>query len=56
MRASNGKMSLAAIFDDIYSPRLQSQLSRLVVNVSVAGLFVHLMMVLSPARLLRRPQ
>ena len=45
MSLSSWSKTLTAIFDSLYSERRQRQLDRLVVNVSVAGLIAHLMLV-----------
>ena len=45
MGLSSSTVALDAIFDNLYSNRRQRQLDRLVVNVSVAGFFVHLALV-----------
>jgi hypothetical protein len=45
MSLSSSTVALDALFDNLYSERRQRQLDRLVVNVSVAGFFVHLALV-----------
>jgi len=42
MSLSSWRIAPSAIFDNLYSARHQKQLDRLVVNLSVAGLVVHL--------------
>ena len=49
-------IALSAVFDDVYSERRQKQLDRLVVNVSVAGLVVHLALVFLARSLTFPPQ
>ncbi len=54
MSLSSWSKTLTAIFDSLYSERRQRQLDRLVVNVSVAGLIAHLMLVFGLYRQLQR--
>lgn len=45
MNLSPWRVTPSTIFDKVYSERRQKQLDRLVVNVSIAGLFAHLALV-----------
>ena len=54
MTLTRSRTSLSALFDAVYSARLQKQLDRWVVNISIAGFIAHLSLVFL-ARTLAKP-
>jgi hypothetical protein len=55
MNAANGSDALSALFDKVYSERLQRVLDRWVMQVSVAGLIAHLVLVFLARTLVSPP-